>query len=115
VNLSAKTFEQALAELEAIVHELEEGKIGLEDALARYEQGVGLLKHGYALLRNAEQRIMQLAGVDEQGRPIVQPFPAGNDALPAEQASTQAGGRRKRSGGNETETGSSLFGDRSME
>ena len=37
------TFEQALAELDRIVRELEDGKTGLEDSLARYEQGVALL------------------------------------------------------------------------
>jgi exodeoxyribonuclease VII small subunit len=68
------TFEQALAELERIVHELEDGQTGLEEALARYETGVGLLKRCYGQLRQAEQRIMQLTGVDEEGQPVAQPF-----------------------------------------
>ena len=38
------TFEESLAELDRIVRELEDGKLGLEDALCRYETGVGLLK-----------------------------------------------------------------------
>ena len=41
----APTFEQALADLETIIHDLEEGKIGLEESLARYERGVALLRH----------------------------------------------------------------------
>jgi exodeoxyribonuclease VII small subunit len=68
------TFEQALAELERIVHELEDGEVGLEESLARYEQGVGLLKRCYGQLRAAEQRILQLTGMDDQGQPISQPF-----------------------------------------
>lgn len=68
------TFEQALAELERIVHELEDGQIDLEDSLARYERGVGLLKRCYGQLRQAEQRIVQMIGVDEEGRPLSQPF-----------------------------------------
>ncbi len=68
------TFEQALAELERIVRELEDGQTGLEDALARYEQGVGLLKGCYEQLRQAEQRILLLTGVDDQGQPILKPF-----------------------------------------
>ena|SRR5579884_1702364 len=68
------TFEQALAALDQIVHELEDGGTGLEEALTRYEQGVGLLKRCYTHLRDAEQRILLLTGVDEEGQPVVQPF-----------------------------------------
>lgn len=68
------TFEQALAELERIVHELEDGQVGLEESLARYEAGVGLLKRCYGQLRQTEQRIFQLTGVDDEGRPMAQPF-----------------------------------------
>lgn len=68
------TFEQALADLERIVHELEDGKIGLEDSLARYEQGVALLKQCYGQLRQAELRIQELVGCDDQGNPMTRPF-----------------------------------------
>jgi exodeoxyribonuclease VII small subunit len=68
------TFEQSLAELDQIVRDLEDGGTGLEEALARYEQGVSLLKRCYAQLRQAEQRIQLLTGVDEEGQPILQPF-----------------------------------------
>jgi exodeoxyribonuclease VII small subunit len=70
------TFEQALQELERIVHDLEEGTIGLEESLTRYEQGIGLLKRCYGQLRDAEQRILLLTGVDEEGQPTLQPFQA---------------------------------------
>jgi exodeoxyribonuclease VII small subunit len=68
------TFEQALADLEQIVRELEDGQTSLEEALARYETGVGLLKRCYGQLREAEQRILLLTGVDADGRPLLQPF-----------------------------------------
>ena len=68
------TFEQALAELDRIVRELEDGKVGLEESLTRYEQGVSLLKKCYAQLRRAELRIQELVGIDEQGNPITKPF-----------------------------------------
>jgi exodeoxyribonuclease VII small subunit len=68
------TFEQALAELEKIVRDLEDGNTGLEDSLARYEQGVGLLRRCYAQLRAAEQRILLLTGEDGDGRPITNLF-----------------------------------------
>jgi exodeoxyribonuclease VII small subunit len=68
------TFEQALAELERIIHDLEDGETGLEQALARYEQGVGLLKQCYTQLQAAEQRILLLTGQDEEGRPVTRLF-----------------------------------------
>ena len=68
------SFEDALAELEQIVRALEAGDIALEDALSRYESGVGLVKHCYTQLRQAEQRIVQLSGEDPDGKPILQTF-----------------------------------------
>jgi exodeoxyribonuclease VII small subunit len=68
------TFEQALTDLERIVRELEDGQTGLEEALARYETGIGLLKRCYSQLREAEQRILLLTGTDAEGRPVLQPF-----------------------------------------
>ena len=61
--LDTLTFEQALAEIERLVRELEEGQTGLEESLARYERGVGLLKRCYSQLQQAEQRILLLTGV----------------------------------------------------
>jgi len=88
------TFEQALAELERIVHELEDGSIGLEESLARYEKGVGLLKRCYAQLRSAEQKIVQLTGVDDEGQPVSVPFA---HAATADGEKGDAKKRRKRS------------------
>jgi exodeoxyribonuclease VII small subunit len=86
------SFEQALARLEGIVHELEEGQIGLAEALARYEQGVALLRSCHALLENAERKIELLTGVDGQGRAVVEPF--GEPA--ATELSEKAGSRSRR-------------------
>jgi exodeoxyribonuclease VII small subunit len=69
-----RTFEESLLELERMVHELEDGRLGLDEALARYEQGVGLIKSCYEQLSQAEQRILLLTGSDEAGQPILQPF-----------------------------------------
>jgi exodeoxyribonuclease VII small subunit len=68
------TFEQSLARLEEIVHQLEEGNLGLEDSLARYEEGMKLLRQAYELLQKAERKIELLSGVDAGGNPITQPF-----------------------------------------
>jgi exodeoxyribonuclease VII small subunit len=68
------TFEQSLSELDRVVRDLEDGQLGLEDALNCYEAGVGLLKRCYAQLRQAEQRILLLTGTDAESRPVTQPF-----------------------------------------
>ena len=70
---SAPTFESALTELERVVQELEDGQIGLEQALARYESGVKLLRYCYTLLNQAEQRIQTVSGVDASGQPVLKP------------------------------------------
>ncbi len=68
------TFEQSLLELERVVRELEDGRLGLDEALQRYEQGVGLIKRCHGKLRQAEQRILLLTGTDDRGAPLLQPF-----------------------------------------
>lgn len=68
------SFEASLAELESVVRDLEDGSMSLEAALARYEQGVNLLHTCYERLQQAEQKIEELAGVDENGRPQLKPF-----------------------------------------
>jgi exodeoxyribonuclease VII small subunit len=68
------TFEQSLKRLEEIVHALEEGELGLNEALERYEEGVKLLRQSYELLNRAERRIELLSGIDAEGNPITQPF-----------------------------------------
>jgi len=69
-----QTFEQALAELERVVRDLEDGKIGLEDSLRRYEQGVALLKRCYGQLRQVEQRINELIGTDANDNAVTKTF-----------------------------------------
>jgi exodeoxyribonuclease VII small subunit len=71
---SPQSFEEALAQLEEVVRALEDGQIGLEESLSRYERGVGLIKRCQAQLRHAEQRIQLLTGVDENGQPSLQVF-----------------------------------------
>ena len=67
-------FEQSLAELEKTVHDLEDGSLGLEASLARYENGVKLLRHCHDLLSKAQRRIELLADVDEEGNATTRPL-----------------------------------------
>ena len=71
---SPPRFEQALAELDSILRELEDGTTTLEDALARYERGVTLLRQCYGQLRAAEQKVRLLAGTTEDGAADLKPF-----------------------------------------
>jgi exodeoxyribonuclease VII small subunit len=67
-------FEQTLARLEEIVHLLEDGEIGLDEALGRYEEGVGLLRTAYDMLQRAERKISLLTGLDSEGNPVLRPL-----------------------------------------
>jgi len=60
------SFEDALEELEAIVSQLEQGEIPLEDSIARFERGIALARRCDERLGEAEQKISAL--VKEGGR-----------------------------------------------
>lgn len=59
------SFEQRLEALERIVEELESGDLSLDQALARYEQGVATHKECMAILAAAEKRIELLVKTEE--------------------------------------------------
>ena len=50
-------FETALAELEELVHSMEDGKLELEASIAAYRRGMALMQHCQAQLADAEQQI----------------------------------------------------------
>lgn len=50
-------FEEAYAELEALVRQLESGELALEDSVALYERGRLLTAHCQHLLEAAELRV----------------------------------------------------------
>lgn len=89
----ANTFEDSLIELEKIVGELESGKLGLSEALARYEEGVKHLKRCQRLLEMAERKIEILSGVDADGNPIVERFEDTDDDSPEVKAAARTGRR----------------------
>ena len=90
------TFEQALAAVETIVRELEEGQLGLDDSLARYERGAKLLRRCHEQLQQAERRIELLAGIDAEGNPVTTPLD--DTALSLEEKARQRGKRRSADG-----------------
>lgn len=50
-------FEEALAKIDAIVHQVEEGKIGLDESVEKYEEGMTLIRFCQEKLNQAEKRI----------------------------------------------------------
>jgi len=73
------SFEQALAELEQIVAQLEAGQPALDEALAMFERGQALAAHCGALLDSAELKIQTLT-----------PGPAGYELHDGVEAETEA-------------------------
>jgi len=59
------SFEEALKQLEKIVTEVEEGTIGLEESIDKYEQGMKLVQQCRAILDQAEKRIETIQGNKE--------------------------------------------------
>ena len=59
-EISALSFEGALAELEDIVRRLEQGKSDLEDAIEAYERGAALKKHCETKLKEAKARVEKI-------------------------------------------------------
>lgn len=64
-----KQFEQQLARLEAIVNELENDDLSLEESLSRFEEGVKLSKQCQLNLAQAEQRVNKLCSDSDQNLP----------------------------------------------
>ena len=56
-----KNFEEALAELEHILSDIEGGELGLEESLVKYERGNFLIQHCRSVLNVAEKQIELLS------------------------------------------------------
>ncbi|MEE8444058.1 MAG: exodeoxyribonuclease VII small subunit [Alphaproteobacteria bacterium] len=54
------SFEAALAELEEIVRQLEQGKSSLDDAIGAYERGAKLKQHCEKKLNEAKMRVEKI-------------------------------------------------------
>jgi exodeoxyribonuclease VII small subunit len=77
------SFEKSLERLETIVGEMEDGKLGLEDMIARFEEGQKLIKFCSIKLNEVERKIELL--VKKGDKIETEPFEpealdAGNDA-----------------------------------
>ena len=54
------TFEEALAQLETIAEQIEQGAIGLEESINKYQEGMALVRQCRDILSKAELKIQKL-------------------------------------------------------
>ena len=59
-DVAKLSFEEALARLEKIVRQLEEGKGGLDESIKAYERGAWLKRHCEAKLREAQLKVEKI-------------------------------------------------------
>ena len=72
------SFEEALEKLESLAEEIEEGKVGLEASITKYEEGMKLIQQCRQMLSQAEQRIQKLQEQSDgtlQATPMKRPKP----------------------------------------
>ena len=58
--MESKTFEDKIRELEAIIKELEEGEVNLDDAIEKYTSAMKLAKECSLKLKNAEENVNKI-------------------------------------------------------
>ncbi|MDZ4753570.1 MAG: exodeoxyribonuclease VII small subunit [Phycisphaerae bacterium] len=63
-DAAALSYEDALAQLEAIIDRVEHGDVGIEQTLDEYRKGRALLRRCQAILDTAEQEIKRLSLAD---------------------------------------------------
>ena len=71
-EIAGLSFEDALAELEAIVRQLEAGGGKLDDAIGAYERGIALKKHCETRLAEARAKVDKIA-FDDTGATGMEP------------------------------------------
>ncbi len=81
------TFEGALLALERIVRDLEQGSLPLEDSLEQYAKATQHLKFCYERLKQAEQSVQLLRGIESDGTAKTVPLESSSDSLSDKQAS----------------------------
>ena len=62
------TFEEAMAELEQVVGQLERGDVALEQSITLYERGAELKAHCEAKLKAAEEKVAAIT-LNADGQP----------------------------------------------
>ncbi|MDQ2090416.1 exodeoxyribonuclease VII small subunit [Marimonas arenosa] len=66
--VSEMSFEEAMAELEQVVGQLERGDVALDESIKLYERGAELKKRCEAKLKEAEEKVAAIT-LDGEGNP----------------------------------------------
>jgi exodeoxyribonuclease VII small subunit len=82
-------FERAMERLEAIVEQMESGKLPLEDLIVRYEEGMNLVKVCQERLANAEQKI-EIIARNSAGKSVVKEFEPTQEAAATDKRTEEA-------------------------
>ncbi|MCS6292927.1 MAG: exodeoxyribonuclease VII small subunit [Nitrospirota bacterium] len=77
--MAAVKFEQAMARLEAIVGQLENGDLSLDESLKIFEEGIRLSKNCLKVLEEAERKVEVLVQ-DTNGKKQLRAFSLDDDA-----------------------------------
>jgi exodeoxyribonuclease VII small subunit len=78
-NSQELKFEEAIADLQQVVEQLESGDLSLEDSLAAFEKGVGLVRYCNEKLSEVEQKV-ELLVKDKEGQLQLKAFGNGPTA-----------------------------------
>jgi len=87
---SGGAFDDKLQRLERIVGELEQGGLGLEPAIERYQEGIQLLKECHGALEGYRRRVEELT---RDAEAAMRPF-EGDPDFPGPTAGARASGAR---------------------
>lgn len=68
--MSARTFEEEMEQLEAIVERLEEGAVSLEEAISLFKQGMELSKNCHDKLKAIEKQLDEIINEDGEIMPF---------------------------------------------
>lgn len=67
-SVSEMNFEEAIAELEKVLGQLESGNVKLDESISLYERGAALKKHCETKLKEAEEKVAAIT-LDSDGNP----------------------------------------------
>lgn len=70
-------FEKSLEKLEAIVEQLEDGDLSLENSLKAFEEGIKLTRECQTALKDAEQKVRVL--IEKNGELYAEDFDTENE------------------------------------
>ncbi len=80
-QIPPKSFEDALHELDQILTGIENGQVGLEESLQKYERGNFLIQHCRGVLNAAEKQVEILSRSPDGGLTAAPVAPSPNDEL----------------------------------